>query len=174
MGSDWKPQVAHARAMQRNRCYWCGRRFRGDCLPTRDHLLPLQAGGTNETANIVASCEPCGNARSNPKLGRARGKIDGRAHQPEVVIPRFALDEAARRGFPLAPKPGVVVTVVGCGRPRQNRGPCLQDAEHDGPCAPPEDLLHQVSYAGRQMRIPARTHGAAPARWASVGRARHP
>lgn len=38
-------------------CHWCG-----EPATVADHLVPLSCGGSNDIANLVASCVPC-NAR---------------------------------------------------------------------------------------------------------------
>jgi len=49
-------------------CQFCGRsqhelRFR-ECL-TRDHLVPLSRGGTNEWTNVVTACSTCNTRKGN-------------------------------------------------------------------------------------------------------------
>jgi len=49
-------------------CQFCGRpqhelRFR-ECL-TRDHLVPLSRGGTNEWTNVVTACSSCNTRKGN-------------------------------------------------------------------------------------------------------------
>lgn len=50
------------------RCQFCGRpqlalRHR-ECL-TRDHLIPLSRGGTNEWSNVVTACSACNTRKGN-------------------------------------------------------------------------------------------------------------
>lgn len=50
------------------RCQFCGRpggelRHR-ECL-TRDHLIPLSRGGTNEWTNVVTACSSCNTRKGN-------------------------------------------------------------------------------------------------------------
>ena len=56
-------------------CQYCGRnggelRFRESL--TRDHLLPLSRGGTNEWTNVVTACSTC-NTRKGNRLPQACG-----------------------------------------------------------------------------------------------------
>lgn len=49
-------------------CQFCGRRqnelrFR-ECL-TRDHLVPLSRGGTNDWANVITACSSCNTRKGN-------------------------------------------------------------------------------------------------------------
>lgn len=49
-------------------CQFCGRRqyelrFR-ECL-TRDHLLPLSRGGTNDWTNVITACSSCNTRKGN-------------------------------------------------------------------------------------------------------------
>jgi 5-methylcytosine-specific restriction endonuclease McrA len=50
------------------RCQYCGRST-GDLRPreslTRDHLIPLSRGGTNEWTNVVTACSPCNTRKGN-------------------------------------------------------------------------------------------------------------
>jgi 5-methylcytosine-specific restriction endonuclease McrA len=50
------------------RCQYCGRHVL-DLKPrealTRDHLLPLSRGGTNEWSNVVTACSPCNTRKGN-------------------------------------------------------------------------------------------------------------
>ena len=50
------------------RCQFCGRtavefKFR-ECL-TRDHLIPLSRGGTNDWTNVVTACSSCNTRKGN-------------------------------------------------------------------------------------------------------------
>ncbi len=49
-------------------CQFCGRRERElgfrECL-TRDHVLPLSRGGTNEWTNVVTACSVCNTRKGN-------------------------------------------------------------------------------------------------------------
>ena len=50
------------------RCQYCGRHVL-ELKPrealTRDHLLPLSRGGTNEWSNVVTACSPCNTKKGN-------------------------------------------------------------------------------------------------------------
>ncbi|HET7565438.1 MAG TPA: HNH endonuclease [Gemmatimonadaceae bacterium] len=50
------------------RCQYCGRTL-AELKPreslTRDHLIPLSRGGTNEWTNVVAACSPCNTRKGN-------------------------------------------------------------------------------------------------------------
>lgn len=55
-------------ARDRYRCQFCGRGelelgYR-ECL-TRDHLVPLSRGGSNEWANVVTACSTCNTRKGN-------------------------------------------------------------------------------------------------------------
>ena len=52
------------------RCQYCGRHmteFRTRESLTRDHLVPLSRGGTNEWTNVITACSPC-NTRKGSRL----------------------------------------------------------------------------------------------------------
>ena len=50
------------------RCQYCGRSV-ADLRPrqslTRDHLVPLSRGGSNEWTNVVTACSPCNTRKAN-------------------------------------------------------------------------------------------------------------
>lgn len=50
------------------RCQYCGR-FAAELKLreslTRDHVIPLSRGGTNDWANVVTACSPCNTRKSN-------------------------------------------------------------------------------------------------------------
>jgi len=50
------------------RCQYCGRHmteFRPRESLTRDHLVPLSRGGTNEWSNVITACSPCNTRKGN-------------------------------------------------------------------------------------------------------------
>ena len=55
-------------ARDRYRCQYCGR-LQMELKPreslTRDHLIPLSRGGTNDWNNVVTACSPCNTRKSN-------------------------------------------------------------------------------------------------------------
>jgi 5-methylcytosine-specific restriction endonuclease McrA len=55
-------------ARDRYRCQYCGRHgmeLRPRESLTRDHLVPLSRGGTNEWTNVVTACSPCNTRKGN-------------------------------------------------------------------------------------------------------------
>jgi 5-methylcytosine-specific restriction endonuclease McrA len=55
-------------ARDRYRCQYCGRHATELKLRealTRDHLIPLSRGGTNEWNNVVTACSPCNTRKGN-------------------------------------------------------------------------------------------------------------
>ncbi len=49
-------------------CQYCGRtafELKPREALTRDHLIPLSRGGTNEWTNVVTACSPCNTRKSN-------------------------------------------------------------------------------------------------------------
>ena len=55
-------------ARDRYRCQYCGRgqtELRHREALTRDHLIPLSRGGTNEWTNVVTACSPCNTRKAN-------------------------------------------------------------------------------------------------------------
>jgi 5-methylcytosine-specific restriction endonuclease McrA len=55
-------------ARDRYRCQYCGR-TQAELKPreslTRDHLIPLSRGGTNDWTNVVTACSPCNTRKAN-------------------------------------------------------------------------------------------------------------
>jgi len=55
-------------ARDRYRCQYCGRHATELKLRealTRDHLIPLSRGGTNDWNNVVTACSPCNTRKGN-------------------------------------------------------------------------------------------------------------
>ena len=79
------------------RCQYCGR-HQSELKPrealTRDHLIPISRGGTNEWTNVVAACSPC-NAR---KGNRPAYVAAASPEQAEPLYERFADRLGAQRG----------------------------------------------------------------------------
>jgi 5-methylcytosine-specific restriction endonuclease McrA len=90
-------------ARDRYRCQYCGR-AQADLKPreslTRDHLIPLSRGGSNDWKNVVTACSPC-NARKGSRLPEEIGMHP--LHAP--VEPHFVhLSWAVRRLTPTQAK----------------------------------------------------------------------
>jgi 5-methylcytosine-specific restriction endonuclease McrA len=90
-------------ARDRYRCQYCGR-SQVDLKPreslTRDHLIPLSRGGTNDWTNVVTACSQC-NARKGNRLPDEIGMHP--MHVP--VEPHFVhLSWAVRRLTPAQAK----------------------------------------------------------------------
>jgi len=62
-------------ARDRYRCQYCGR-LQIELKPreslTRDHLIPLSRGGTNDWSNVVTACSPCNTRKAN-RLPNVKG-----------------------------------------------------------------------------------------------------
>jgi 5-methylcytosine-specific restriction endonuclease McrA len=57
-------------ARDQYRCQYCGRHmteFKPREALTRDHLVPLSRGGTNDWTNVITACSPC-NTRKGSRL----------------------------------------------------------------------------------------------------------
>ena len=64
------------RAQQKNKCYWCGcalAEARADYHA--DHRIPLTRGGTNWPNNIVVSCPPCNQSKSDKLPSEWNGRL---------------------------------------------------------------------------------------------------
>lgn len=57
---DVVPSVSNAKLFRRDRwtCAYCGQLFGHDML-TREHIVPLSAGGPDTWCNVVAACRGC-------------------------------------------------------------------------------------------------------------------
>ena len=90
-------------ARDRYSCQYCGRsvaQFRSrECL-TRDHLVPLSRGGTNDWTNVTTSCSTC-NTRKRNRLPQECGMHPRMTpHEPHFVH----LAWAVRRLTPIQSK----------------------------------------------------------------------
>jgi 5-methylcytosine-specific restriction endonuclease McrA len=50
------------------RCQYCGRhraQLRGREFLTRDHIIPMSRGGSNDWRNVVTACSPCNNRKGS-------------------------------------------------------------------------------------------------------------
>jgi len=70
------------------RCQYCLRsqldlRHR-ECL-TRDHLVPLSRGGTNEWTNVVTACSSCNTRKGNRLPSECGMQPHGHPHEPHFV-----------------------------------------------------------------------------------------
>ena len=55
-------------ARDRYRCQYCGRlgaELKQRETLTRDHLVPISRGGTNDWTNVVTACSPCNTRKAN-------------------------------------------------------------------------------------------------------------
>ena len=58
-------------ARDRYRCQYCGRHraaFRNREFLTRDHIVPISAGGDNSWQNVVTACSTCNNRKADHSL----------------------------------------------------------------------------------------------------------
>jgi 5-methylcytosine-specific restriction endonuclease McrA len=90
-------------ARDRYRCQYCGRTA-ADLRPreslTRDHLVPLSRGGTNDWTNVVTACSPC-----NTRKGNQMAEEIGMHPLVQPVEPHFVhLSWAVRRLTPTQAK----------------------------------------------------------------------
>ena len=108
-------------ARDRYTCQYCGRHiteFKPREALTRDHLIPLSRGGTNEWTNVVAACSACNTRKGNrlpeeigmhpliapgraalraPQLGGASSHADAGAVHQDVLRERSAASPRAAR-----------------------------------------------------------------------------
>lgn len=70
------------------RCQFCGRRadgLRSREYLTRDHLVPLSRGGTNEWTNVITACSTCNTRKGNRLVGECGMRPLKVAHEPHFV-----------------------------------------------------------------------------------------
>ena len=100
-------------ARDRYRCQYCGR-TQVELKPreslTRDHLIPISRGGTNEWTNVVTACSPVQHAQGQP---HARGN----RHAPDDASGRAALRASELGGAP--PHAGAVELHSSCSTARR-------------------------------------------------------
>jgi 5-methylcytosine-specific restriction endonuclease McrA len=82
------------------RCQYCGR-MQHELKPrealTRDHLVPLSRGGTNDWTNVVTACSPCNTRKGN----RLASEIGMHPMVPPVEPHFVHLSWAVRRLTPI-------------------------------------------------------------------------
>jgi 5-methylcytosine-specific restriction endonuclease McrA len=62
-GKHTRAEILHIKDSQKGRCIYCHRLFTGELVPSKDHLLPLVAGGSDWALNIVLACRSCNSKR---------------------------------------------------------------------------------------------------------------
>ncbi len=76
LASRWKhlSRIEKLRALQNNRCFYCGCRCtaEGKHRATLDHLLPRSRGGLSVTANLVLACQECNTDKADLTLEEYR------------------------------------------------------------------------------------------------------
>src|SRR5215831_11061020 len=53
--------------MQKNRCFYCRKRFTKKQPPTMDHIIALSQGGDHMPENIVAACRSCNSSKGSKR-----------------------------------------------------------------------------------------------------------
>lgn len=66
-GSFTAEDIKKAKKLQKNHCWWCGKKLKTTETPHTDHRIPLARGGSNDISNIVLACPHC-NLSKNDKL----------------------------------------------------------------------------------------------------------
>ena len=68
-GSEWA--ATRLRVLNRDGwiCVYCGKHLEGDDA-TADHVIPKDAGGTDDDSNLVASCRADNGRKSNKTMIR--------------------------------------------------------------------------------------------------------
>ena len=56
------------------KCAYCGKDFNISNLPTRDHIIPISAGGNNVEENVVPACRECNSKKGAKQF--VKGGID--------------------------------------------------------------------------------------------------
>lgn len=116
-------------ARDKYRCQYCGRSQQELKLReslTRDHLIPLSRGGTNEWTNVVTACGPCNTRKAN----RLPSEIGMHPLHPPVEPHFVHLSWAVRRLTPTQAK--YIKVFYG-----DETLHYLEDLEHRGPRVQP-------------------------------------
>ncbi|MDE0075180.1 MAG: HNH endonuclease [Gammaproteobacteria bacterium] len=69
-------------------CQYCGRhrdRLRPREFLTRDHILPISRGGSNQWTNVVSACSPCNNRKGNKTPAEAGMRLLSIPAEPNHV-----------------------------------------------------------------------------------------
>ncbi len=69
-------------------CCYCGVEFTAENPATRDHLVPVKAGGTLERHNVVPACNLCNRSKKNkpaPEWLLAKWPDNGRVRYERIV-----------------------------------------------------------------------------------------
>ncbi len=85
------------------RCQFCGRsaeELKPRVCLTRDHLIPLSRGGTNEWTNVITACSTCNTRKGNRLPAECGMKPRKLPHEPHFV----SLTWAVRRLTPIQTK----------------------------------------------------------------------
>lgn len=61
-GSFNTADIAAQLKRQKGKCYWCGVKVDKYHI---DHVIPVSRGGSNDPSNIVISCQPCNQSKSD-------------------------------------------------------------------------------------------------------------
>jgi len=81
-------------ARDRYTCQYCGRTEREfgfrECL-TRDHLVPISRGGTNDWANVVTACSSCNTRKGNHLPEECGLTLLHRPFEPQFVYLSWAV-----------------------------------------------------------------------------------
>ena len=75
-------------ARDRYRCQYCGRHrtaFRSREFLTRDHIVPISAGGDNSWQNVVTACSTCNNRKANHSLQESGFHLQHLPVEPNYV-----------------------------------------------------------------------------------------
>jgi 5-methylcytosine-specific restriction endonuclease McrA len=75
-------------ARDRYRCMYCGRHrtaFRNREFLTRDHIVPISAGGDNSWQNVVTACSTCNNRKANHSLQESGFHLQHLPTEPNYV-----------------------------------------------------------------------------------------
>jgi 5-methylcytosine-specific restriction endonuclease McrA len=122
-------------ARDQYRCQYCGRHMT-DLKPrealTRDHLVPLSRGGTNDWTNVITACSPC-----NTRKGNRLPEEIGMHPLTHPIEPHFVhLSWAVRRLTPIQAR--YIRTFYG------------------------DQVLHQLEALEARMPEPRESHGREP------------
>jgi hypothetical protein len=115
-GSKWIRPEKRKRIYQRDEwhCLWCGCDLGPDScgLPTLDHLIPREQGGSNRAENLITSCGICNSQRKNLSVFQFARKLwsPNTSNESFWVHMVIVLDRIVRHiARPLPPKPMIAV-----------------------------------------------------------------
>ncbi len=139
-------------ARDRYRCQYCGRPAT-DLKPreglTRDHLVPLSRGGTNDWSNVVTACGSCNTRKANRLPARNRNAPAGAARRAALralELGGSSPDTHAGALYPAVLRRGYAASVGRAGAAKRGGlAPATKDSRATAPSPYTRKVLERAS-----------------------------